>query len=247
MLVIYSIKLVLRIAVLILAILIHLNDKHSLVISNGLTLSNGIKPLHFIWLIFAAEMVQKLFPNQLISLGCRKQFKSSYLPAKDSPSPPELTAAINAENRAAKKVLAAWFGGNALVGILYYAGLINEADLVLLSLVYFVGDLICVLFFCPFQYFLMKNRCCITCRIFNWDAIMFVTPLLFINSFYSLSLALLALLLLIYWELCYRRHPERFLEVSNTNLRCQHCTEKLCKLKKVKNLYSQFGRHLPHR
>ena len=229
---IYSIKLVIRIVVFIAAVLIHFYDKSSLNISNGLAFNAGIKPIHIIWLIFAVEMLQKFFPNKLISLGCGKQFKSTYRPADRELAKVEIGELVSGEKTGAKRVFAAWFGANAVVGMLYYAKVFGESDLVLLSLFYFVCDLICVLLFCPFQYFFMKNRCCVTCRIFNWDSIMFLTPLLFIRSFFSVSLVLIALFLLIRWEVTYRRYPERFLEQGNANLKCKHCQEKLCKVKK---------------
>jgi hypothetical protein len=91
--------------------------------------------------------------------------------------------------------------------------------------------MICILFFCPFQTWFMKNRCCTTCRIYNWDFAMLCTPFLFVPSFYTWSLLLVSLVVLIHWEITYRRHPERFSERTNQSLRCQNCTEKLCRHK----------------
>lgn len=78
----------------------------------------------------------------------------------------------------------------------------------------------------------MKNKCCVTCRIYNWDYAMMFTPLLFIPSLFNWSLLALAIALLIKWEWIYHRHPERFYEESNDALRCANCREHLCHHKK---------------
>lgn len=230
---VYSIKFVIRVLVFITAVLIYLNDKSSLTISNALMFNGGIRIIHFIWLIFVVEMLQKFFPNKFTSVGCSKQFKTAYRPTERELTKVEISELVRGENIAAKRIFLAWFGTNAVVGLLYYTKVFQESDLVLLSLFYFVCDYICVLFFCPFQYFFMKNRCCITCRIFNWDSIMFLTPLMFIPSFFSVSLIAIALFILIRWEVTYQRYPERFLEQGNANLKCRQCQEKLCKVKKA--------------
>lgn len=229
---IYCARLVFRVAVFITAIQIYLQDKNSLNITNNSSLSDGIKPLHILWLVLAVEMAQKFFPQKITSMGCRKQFKSAYLPSQKRPGALEIAALIKAENAAAKKVFAVWFGGNAVVAVLYYARVLSESEMVLLSLFYSVCDLLGLLLFCPFQSFILKNRCCVTCRIFNWDSIMMLTPLIFVRNFFSWSLVLVALFLLIRWEVTYRRYPQRFLEESNENLQCRHCHEKICRIKR---------------
>jgi hypothetical protein len=229
---IYSARLVFRITVFVVAINLYLSDKSSLVISNGLPLGDGIKPLHILWLILIAEMVLKFFPQKVMSMGCRKQFKVNYAPGAEEPLKTEIDAWMKGENAAALKVLAVWLGGNAVVALFYYAKILGESEVVLISLFYYVCDLICILFYCPFQSFIMKNRCCVTCRIFNWDSLMMFTPLLFIRSFFSWSLVIIALCLLIHWEVTYWRHPQRFSEASNQNLTCAHCSDNLCKVKK---------------
>jgi hypothetical protein len=209
-----------------------MSDKSSLAISHGLALNDGFKPAHFIWLILVAEMILKFFPNKLMSFGCRKQFKTVYLPVARELPGMEIAAWVKEEDAAAKKVFWLWLGGNAVIGILYLMKVLSESDMVLLSLFYFVCDLVCVLLYCPFQSLLMKNQCCITCRIFNWDSLMTVTPLLFIPCLFSWSLILIATCSLVRWEITYRRHPQRFMEAGNANLQCKHCNEKLCRLKR---------------
>ncbi|NLT47963.1 MAG: hypothetical protein GXX92_06055, partial [Clostridiales bacterium] len=95
-----------------------------------------------------------------------------------------------------------------------------------------LADLICVVIWCPFQSIIMKNRCCINCRIFNWGHFMMYTPLLFIKNFFTWSLFFTSIVVLIRWEITYAYHPYRFWEGSNINLRCENCQEKICKIKK---------------
>ena len=55
---------------------------------------------------------------------------------------------------------AAWFALNGAIGGLFFAGVIDRDILVLISLAYGVCDMVCILFFCPFQTWILKNRCC---------------------------------------------------------------------------------------
>ncbi len=127
-----------------------------------------------------------------------------------------------------------WVVFNVLiVGVLAYAGWLNERTVVVWMLFYFLFDMICVVLWCPIQLVLMRNRCCTTCQIFNWDAIMAVTPLLLIAgdlqaAWFTWPLLLLAFVVLLRWELAFARHPERFDERTNASLACANCKDKLC-------------------
>ena len=178
-----------------------------------------------IWVIFVLEMALRFFPSKLESPGCQKQFKRNYIPTGES------TPVVQSWRRTAL-VAAIWIALNAVIGALYFAGIIDEGILILVSLAYGVCDMICILFFCPFQAWFMKNRCCTDCRIYNWDYAMMFTPLVFIPRWYTWSLLGLSLLLLVYWEICFYLHPERFSERTNAGIACQNCTEKLCKHKR---------------
>ena len=181
--------------------------------------------LGVIWLVYVAEMACRFFPSRLESPGCQKQFGKNYIPTGESR--PKL--------QSWKRTLAvalAWFALNGAIGVLYYLGLIDQGILVLISLAYGVCDMICILFFCPFQTWFMKNRCCTTCRIYNWDFAMMFTPFIFIPNVYTWSLLGFALALLARWEITVHRHPERFSEKTNACLSCKNCEEKLCYHKK---------------
>jgi hypothetical protein len=104
--------------------------------------------------------------------------------------------------------------------------------MLLISLFYGVCDMICILFFCPFQEWILKNKCCGSCPIYNWDYAMMFTPLLVVRNIFSYILIFLSLMLFFWWEWNFFRYPERFFEVTNQSLACANCTEKLCSHKK---------------
>ena len=178
-----------------------------------------------VWAVFVGEMVLLFFPSRFESMGCQKQFARNYEPTGESV--PE-----NQSKWTTALVAGVWLTLNGIIGLLYLLGLFEYPVLVIISLVFSVCDIICILYFCPFQTWFMKNRCCTTCRIYNWDFAMMFTPLVFIPHVYTYSLLGAALLLLLKWEITYRRHPERFSVATNKCLDCSLCEEKLCAHKK---------------
>lgn len=181
-----------------------------------------------IWILFVIEMILRFFPSKQESMGCQKQFLRNYRPSegrKDNILPEQAKHSV-------LYVALSWICLNAVIGSLYFYGVIDQFVLLLISLAYSVCDMICILFFCPFQTWMMKNKCCGTCRIYNWDYAMMFTPLIFVPRLYTWSLLGIALLLLITWEMFYKFHPERFSESTNASLHCVNCPEKLCHHKK---------------
>ena len=172
-----------------------------------------------VWIFFALEMALRFFPSRFESMGCQKQFKRNYEPMVENVIP------TNQPWWATFAVAAFWFALNGVIGIFYFVGFIDRGILVLIAIAFSVCDIICILFFCPFQTWIMKNRCCSTCRIYNWDFAMMFTPLVFIPSWYTYSLVGMSLLLLLRWEITYKIHPERFLASKNKCLDCSRCKE----------------------
>lgn len=175
--------------------------------------------------IFLIDVLSRFFPSRIESPGCNKQFAKYYKPATEK--------IPNKYNwRGAFFVFVSWVILNGIVGALYFTNIIDKGVLILISLTYSVCDMICILFFCPFQTWMMKNKCCTTCRIYNWDFIMMFTPLIFIMNPFAWILVGASLLLLVQWEITYIRHPERFTENTNASIKCENCSEKLCFHKK---------------
>lgn len=187
-----------------------------------------------VWGVFVVEMILRFFPSRLESPGCQKQFARNYIKSGS-------TDIVIHDNNAVMLVALIWICFNAFFGALHMAGILDDGIMILLASAYSVCDMICILFFCPFQSWFLKNKCCSTCRIYNWDYAMMFTPLFFIPRHYSWSLLLLSVALLVRWELTFYRHPERFSENTNNYLRCQNCTEKLCTHKKqLHSLWKQI-------
>ena len=194
---------------------------------NGLY--QGLQKHHWlllvIWIIYAVEMILRFFPSELESMGSQKQFARNYQPSGRT----ELNLVSPWRTFAAT---AAWLALNGLFGLLFFKKIIDRDVLVLISLAYGVCDMVCILFFCPFQTFILKNRCCTDCRIYNWDYAMMFTPFLFLPHMYTWSLLGMSLILLARWEITYHLHPERFSIWTNAGMSCRTCKEKLCHHKK---------------
>ena len=140
-----------------------------------------------IWVVFAVEMLLRFFPSQLESMGCQKQFAKNFSPNRTGVLPEK-----DKQSHGMWAVAAAWLALNGAIGALYFADVIDSGILLLISLLYSVCDMVCILFFCPFQTWFMKNKCCTTCRIYNWDYPMMFTPLIFIPSLFTWSILAVA-------------------------------------------------------
>jgi hypothetical protein len=182
-------------------------------------------PMFIVWGSFMIEMIFRFFPSKIESPGCQKQFKKNYHPTGR-------TDIQIHDNNAVMIVALIWIVFNALIGGMYMLHWIDNAILILIALAFSMCDMICILFFCPFQTWFLKNRCCSSCRIYNWDYAMMFTPLFFIPHWYTWTLLGFGVLLVIRWELAVWLYPERFSENTNEYLACKNCTEKLCSHKK---------------
>ena len=185
-----------------------------------------------IWVVFVVEMLMRLFPSKLESPGSQKQFKKNYIKTGQ-------TQIDVQDNHGTVLVALIWICFNGIFGALYMVGIFDDGIMILLSCAFAVCDMICILFFCPFQSWFLKNKCCSSCRIYNWDYAMMFTPLFFVKTPYSWSLFALSLILLIRWEITFYRHPEYFSDKTNAYLHCANCTEKLCAHKK--QLHTLWG------
>ena len=183
------------------------------------------------WAVFVFEMILRFFPSGFESPGCQKQFARNYIKTGN-------TKIAIPDNNGTVLVALIWIVFNGIFGALHMAGILDDGIMILLCGAYSICDMICILFFCPFQSWFMKNKCCAVCRIYNWDYAMMFTPLFFIRRDYSWSLLALSIALLVRWEITFYRHPERFSEQTNEYLQCKNCTEKLCTHKKqLKSLW----------
>ena len=184
--------------------------------------------LPFIWTAFMADMLKRmLIPGDIESMGSQKLFRKNYRPSGEHPGHVTVLSPVRTAVTAGS-----WFLLNGIIFLLYFRGILDEGAMLLISLFYSMSDMICILFFCPFQTWMMENRCCTTCRIYNWDFPMMFTPMAVSGHFFQRSLFLVSMIVLIQWEVQLHLHPEYFSEQTNESLRCVNCTEKLCRHKK---------------
>jgi len=189
---------------------------------------HSLTAMHLLWGIWLLDMVAQLLPAKKdLALGSKKLFVQYFKPTNIRKNAQALKNYILTTTRMAYKILLLWAMLLAVLGLLHHLDILQDVHLFLVSVLFYVCDLICVLIWCPFR-LLLKNRCCTTCRIFNWDHLMMFTPMMFVCSFYSWSLLALSIVVWVVWELSILLHPERFWWQSNENLQCSQCTDKLC-------------------
>ena len=188
--------------------------------------------LYVVWAIFMISMMMQMLPTNLrITIGSRKVYMNHYYPVENADRL-KMYEHMQRQNYGAWKTLLAWLILNGVIGLLYVFEAIGTKELALVTGAYYVGDLVCVIFWCPFQTFFMKNRCCVNCRIFNWGHFMIFTPMLFIRTFLTWSLFFTSMILVLRWEVTIILHPERFWDGTNAILKCENCQEKICRIKK---------------
>lgn len=232
MLKIYLFKLLIRVAIFLTTFIFYLIHKDWLVEFMMQPIGMGVTPLHVLWLIFMCMMLKHIFPvERLVTMALKKSEKKEYQEIQNY-SELDLHRFVKDMNVKAWMVMLVWLIFNSVFGALYVFKVIGEADLLMLTVFYFLCDYICILFYCPFQSHIMKNKCCVNCRIYEWGHFMMFTPMLFIRNFFSWSLFFTACIVLIRWEIIYTKYPERFWYGSNQKLQCWNCKDKTCQIKK---------------
>ena len=223
----YFLRLFGRVVVFIVCLIMCM-DSQNFDILSGMNFFDRFHILHILWLVWVGDMFLQIVPiKNKVALGSQKLFANRFKPIRENINYEALKKYIVSTTKEAYKVLALWATGIAIIGLFYYYNIINEIFIFMISVFFYVCDLICVLIWCPFR-LLMKNKCCTTCRIFNWDHLMMFSPLIFVGGFYAISLVVMALLAWLVWELCVMIYPERFSERTNEALKCSKCTDKLC-------------------
>ncbi len=224
----YFLRLIGRIVVFIIAILIYIFDKNMFDVAHGWNFFNEFSLLHLLWMLWMCDMVLQLIPvKSHISIGSQKVFASFFKPIIEKINYNKLKQYIKDTTKTAYKVMSIWIVLTIFISILHLGEFIDTGMMILIATFFYVCDLICILIWCPFR-LIMHNKCCTTCRIFNWDHLMMFLPIVALNSFFSWSLVIFALVVWLIWEICVLIYPERFWENSNMALRCSECTDKLC-------------------
>ena len=224
----YIARLIGRCIVFVVCIVMYITAPSEFDILNGLQFFHKFSLLHILWVIWLIDMICQLIPIKThIPLGSQKVFQQRFRPIRGKINYASLKKYVVSTTKAAYKVMILWVALIAVIGGLYYFRIIDKRILFLISVFFYVCDLICVLIWCPFR-LILKNRCCTTCRIFNWDHLMMFSPYIYVGGFFTWSLLGLALLVWLVWEISIMIYPERFWELSNEALKCSNCTDKLC-------------------
>ena len=224
----YIARLVIRCLVLVASILLWWYRPEVFGIVDGWEFFKKISILHVLWLIWVIDMVWQMVPAKLnISLGSQKWMAFRFRPSQKETDREGLRKYTAVTAKRAGFVFLLWSCLIAAIGVLFWKGIIDKRILVLISVFFYVCDLICVVIWCPFR-LMLGNRCCTTCRIFNWDHIMMFSPLIFMDGFFARSLVVMAVAVFVLWEAAIIVHPERFWEKTNVSLSCASCTDKLC-------------------
>ena len=225
---IYFVRLFGRVFILLLSFFFFFTNPDVFAPLEGMRFFEGFGPMHLLWIIWMLDMLAQLIPIQKdISIGSLKLFRQHFRPIREKISPAALKAHIKTATKAAFWVLVLWCLLIAAIGALHAAQVLHDVHLFLITVVFYVCDLICVLIWCPFR-LMMRTRCCTTCRIFNWDHLMMFSPMIFVPGFYARSLFVMSLIVFMIWEICILVHPERFWDKTNAALQCANCTDKLC-------------------
>ena len=223
----YIARLIGRIVILILSVVIYFMFNEQFAILDGFEFFEKFSIFHILWIIWVLDMLFQFVPAKDIALGSQKLFKHRFKPVVEKINAKALKKHVITTTQSAYKVFIIWGALIVALGVSHHYKLLTDEHLFLISVLFYVCDLICVLIWCPFR-LIMKNKCCTTCRIFNWDHLMMFTPMIFIKGFFSISLLIMAFAVWFVWELCVFIYPERFWESSNMALKCSECTDKLC-------------------
>lgn len=223
----YMRSLIARIIVFIIGLYMY-KDVQKFEILEGNNFFKEFNVLHILWGVWMLDMILQIVPlKNKLALGSQKLFATRFKPIIEKINYEALKNYVVTTTKAAYKVFIIWTIVVVGIGLLYYFGLISKITVFMISIFFYVCDLICVLVWCPFR-LLMKNKCCTTCRIFNWDHLMMFAPLIFIGGFFATSLVIMAIIAWIVWEVAVMIYPERFSELTNEALKCSECTDKLC-------------------
>ena len=210
----------------------------------------AVAVLAVITILLLTEMLERFRPDKFSSPGSQKQFEVNYIPSGEKEP-------VLMSWKRTMAVIISWVSLNGIFFVLYFLGNFDVGIMMIIALFYAISDMICILFFCPFQTWMMRNRCCAVCRIYNWDFLMMATPFIalltpyvydvfglrgygggwtFVHGYvwfvpFTTVLLIASVILFIRWEVTYKKHPERFSDKTNLAIRCTHCQEKLCQHK----------------
>ena len=225
----YIRRLICRIIIFFILIGIYIMYPNTFEVCKGTNMIKMISPLHILWIVWMIDMILQLckVPSYW-PLGSQKFWEYRYLENIKKIDKNTLKTYIKELNKGCIAIAITWLLVIAIIATLYFSNTISYQVVILISAFFYVCDTICIVCWCPFKTFYMHNKCCTTCRIFNWDHAMMFVHLLILPGLWTYSLVVMALIVLIVWEITCALYPERFMEMTNSALQCQNCKDRLC-------------------
>ena len=212
-----------RIMLLLTAIILYIQGQLNFAkLERPLTISGAF--LIVVWTTLIIGMLGRIIPNKFVTTGAGKHFRPA-MPNKER----------KVSHKGILTIVVIWFTLNiSLMLVLQHFDLFNAGIALIIALIYSICDISFILFFCPFQKLFMRNKCCATCRIYNWDFFMTCTPLIPFLHMYSITLVLLSVAVLIRWEVAV--YKKSFFPVID----CVDCKDRMCHAKRK---FSKFPKH----
>lgn len=225
-------KLIIRSIILVMTIFLALINPKFLSEFMKFSIKGNFKIYNLLWMYLMYEMIIVLIPKWNNYTYSGKLFARHYK-NDENYNKEKLDTYTKKNNIRALRAIVFWIGLNSIIGFLYFKFKLSPIYMYCLFVFYYWSDMFCVNVWCPFHKIIVQNKCCNECRIYNWGHIMYLTPLIFIQSLWTYSLVTMAILIFIQWEYLNLKHPERFSPVSNKTLRCSIC-ENTCRYNKRK-------------
>ena len=139
-------RLVIRILILIASILLLIFKPETYDIIIGFNFFKKFSIFHLLWLIWVVDMILQIVPiKNKLPLGSQKLFANRFKPIRDKINKESLKKYIKSTTKSAYKVFILWLMVVILIGTLYLIDIIDYKLVLLISIAFYVCDLICVL------------------------------------------------------------------------------------------------------
>ncbi|MBP3350779.1 MAG: hypothetical protein J6L65_00060 [Lachnospiraceae bacterium] len=151
----YSFKLFIRVAIFVSVFALYIINKDLIkeILNMKFTfgiINYGITPMHVIWLVFMVMMITHLFPNDKLSMALRKNKKETYVEVPGY-NQLELMKFVQGQNIKAWSIMLLWLCFNAIWGLLYLFGIMDVADLFMLTVFISCAIIFVFCFSVPFR------------------------------------------------------------------------------------------------
>ena len=188
---------------------------------------------HIVWIVVMIMTAKVLILPSKYKIASGKQFASFYRATKKI-NKTKLKKAVKDNNLKALKAGGFWLSILISFSVIYFILKLDVLWVYGFALFALLLDTLYVAIWCPYRDWIIKNKCCNTCRIYEWGFWMSLGILILVPSFWTYSIVFMTILIFIQWEYLHYKHPERFYEITNLNLKCKNCKHQagFCKEKK---------------